>query len=72
MNRVIELLFKGRKPVDVSAVIHAKRVDPQRKKLTKELEKIDKSYKKIDVEVKKMKRSIDTSLAIAIATGGLR
>lgn len=72
MNRVLELLFKGKRPVDVEAVVHAKRVEPERRKLTKELGKIKKSYHLINTEVKKMKKSIDTSLAIAIATGGLR
>lgn len=72
MLRVLDLLFNGKRPVDVSTVVHAKRVEPQRRKLAHEMERIQKSYKRIGFEAKKMKKTIDTSLAIAIATGGIR
>lgn len=72
MNRILELLFGGKRPVNVSAAIGAVRVEPQRKKLEVKLHEIDQSYDKINKEAKKMKKSIDTALAIAMSTGGLR
>jgi hypothetical protein len=72
MMRLFELLFCGKKPVNITAAVSAVRVEPQRRELAKQLQEIDRSYKKIDVEAKKMKRRIDTALAIAMSTGGLQ
>lgn len=70
--RIFELLFDGKKPIDVSSKVAEVRVEPQRQELAKKLRQIDQSYKKIDREAQRMKRTIDTALAIAISTGGLR
>lgn len=71
MIKFLELLFNGKKPVDVSATISAIPVNPQRQIMTQHLREIDRSFKKIDKEAKRMKKKIDTALAIAISTGGI-
>ena len=70
--RLLDALFNGKKPISVKRVVEPSRIEPQRRKLTHQLQQIDKGYKKIDSENKKMKREIDIALAIAISTGGLR
>lgn len=70
--KILEILFNGKKPINVTEAVTAVRVEPQRQRLNKTLKQIDQSYKKMDKEAKKMKRSIDTALAIAISTGGLK
>lgn len=72
MMRLFKILFNGGKPVDVSSVVGAVRVEPQRQEIARQLREIDESYRKIGMEAKKMKKSIDTALAIAMATGGLK
>lgn len=72
MIRIMKILFNGKKPVNVQSATTSQRIGPERKRLTRELKAIDKSAKKITYEVKKMKRQIDTALALAVATGGLK
>lgn len=68
MTNILKLLFSKNKPVSIHGSL---RVEPERKKLNKELRRIDESFKRIDRENRKMKKSIDTALAIAMTTGGL-
>lgn len=72
MNRLFELLFNGKKPVPVPQAVGSASVEPQRIELERKLREIDRSYKKIEVEGKRMKKTIDSALALAIATGGLK
>lgn len=72
MMRLLELLFNGRKPVDVNAAVNTGVLQPQRDRLTEELHHISKSYEVIDKEMHKMKKEIDTAVAIAISTGGIK
>lgn len=72
IKKILNLLFDGKGPVNVSATISAVPVDSDRRELTQHLLEIDKGLKKIDNEAKRMKKKIDTALAIAISTGGLK
>lgn len=72
MIRLLKVLFDGKKPVNVAETVGAVRVEPERRVLADKLKQIDQSYKKIDRETKRMKRAIDTALAIAMSTGGLK
>ena len=72
MIRILRILFDGKKTVDVREAVNQGSVEPRKKEIVKQLNEIDKSYHKIDQEAQKMKRRIDTALAIAMSTGGLR
>ncbi len=72
MIRILRVLFDGKKPVNVSSAVNTGIVEPQRIELANQLKEIDNSYKRMTVEAKKMKRQIDTALAIALSTGGLK
>lgn len=72
MIRIFRILFDGKKPVNVKEAVNKGSADPHKREIVKQLNEIDKSYHKIDQEAQRMKRRIDTALAIAMSTGGLR
>lgn len=72
MRRLFKLLFNGNKPVNVADAVGAVRVEPQRRIVAAHLREVNRGLRNINKEAKLMKRTIDTALALAISTGGLK